>query len=194
MKKFLIPLLLSLYLIQLTLLFPVVEGTYAFLLVPAFFLVASIIFALLNIGSAVFIVAKHIDNFQNVRDTNRRVLAFKLLAIPFYVINLLIWVFMTGISVVMPGNIFFLMFGIPIGIGYAFLVLLSSSTYSIAILVSLRKNNEITRGKFVLHLVCQLIFVLDVIDQLVLTMRIRRITAKLAQESQGSEIGGGMGQ
>lgn len=166
MKKFLLPLLINLYLIQATLFLIMRFENFKLFIIPGLFIILAVVLAFINIGCAIFVAREIIADKRKRKAINRTVLLFKLLAIPFYAINYIIWTFMTGLFIVMPGNIFFLIFIVPIGIGFAFVVLLAASSYSIVLLFALKKNGEISLKKFIIHTFCQLIFVVDVIDQI----------------------------
>jgi len=102
----------------------------------------------------------------------RSVLGFKLALIPFFIIHFVMWlIFALG-----SFNPFmmFLWILIPIGIGYAYIALLVTSAYAITGIIALGRQGVITKRQAPLHIVLQLIFVLDVIDGIYLARLIKR--------------------
>lgn len=168
MKNLLFALLINLYLIQVLLFIVIQFNNYQLLIIPGFFIIFATVLAFINIGYPILNAKKIFIDKPKQNSINHMVLKFKLLAIPFYALNFLLWTSLTGLFIVMPGNIFFLLFVLPLGIGFAFLVLIASSTYSIVLLFALRKNRKISLKQFIIHLLCQLIFVVDVIDQILI--------------------------
>jgi glycopeptide antibiotics resistance protein len=128
-------------------------------------MILSAILAWVNIGNAVFCLRKNRADEIQTHSANRMVLVIKLLLIPFYAINFMIWSLLTAVFIPFAGNIIFLSVAIPIGIGFAYLMLAATSSYSITLLFSLMREGKIPLAQFILHTICQLFFMADVIDQ-----------------------------
>lgn len=179
MKKILLPslflLLICLYAIQAVVIsvLPKLDGNGELaILSPAIIIaVIAIVLCLINIGFAIYCAnsKKIATDKRKQRTINRTVLIFKLLAIPFFILNYAFWFMMNVALWVVPGLfVLSIIFAFPVGVGFTYLVLLSSSSYSIAILKVLYKNGEITKKKFILHTILQLLFMVDVIDQIII--------------------------
>ena len=171
MKRLLELFVVSLYLIQFSLFLAVWLSfdfeNYFFLGIPLIFVLVSVILAVLNIGNAVYFTRKMVANPSIIKSTGRTVLKIKLLAVPFYVLNFLLWTTLSGLFIVMPGNVFFIFIAIPAGIGFAYLAMLASSSYSIGLLFALKKNKKISFVKFVFVAICLLVFVADILGQMI---------------------------
>ncbi|MCL2109334.1 MAG: hypothetical protein FWH20_08335 [Oscillospiraceae bacterium] len=178
MKRLLFPLLLILYLIEAIVAFWLYSEIsssdrtydYALIYVALGITVVAGVLCVINIIFAVRKVKKFAENFaenkKKLRAVNRAVLAFKLLAMPFFVVNYAFW-FVANIALGVNTLIFISMIIIPLAVGFAFLVLLASSAYSIALLRALHTNGAITKRELKTHTVFQLLFVFDVVDSLV---------------------------
>lgn len=94
---------------------------------------------------------------------SRAALLFKILMIPFYAINLAVWLLLTASYIVLPGFQLFLA-AVPIGIGYTYLVLLTSSAYSLATIRAMRDDPCYSGRTWLVHILLQFVFVIDVID------------------------------
>lgn len=93
----------------------------------------------------------------------KKMIALKLITIPFYLINFAIWGILGMAMLVVPG----MFLGLPIvliGTAYSYFCLLVTSANSIAFINFKYRNAQISRRKAILHCVLQLIFVIDVID------------------------------
>ena len=87
-------------------------------------------------------------------------LVWKLLAVPYFLLNFLAWVAVASAFLVVPGLQVFLL-GLPLAAAATYLPLLTSSAYTIAA-ISAARNAGIPVKKR--HVVFQLLFVLDTID------------------------------
>lgn len=166
MKKTLILLIIVLYFPYIFLRF--IDGNAQ---LPAIIISLAIaaFLALVNIIYAVFGLKSLRTETQKYRSVNRTLLIAKLILIPFFALNLVIWMFLSGIFLLAPGGIIvdFILI-IPIALGFTYVTLLATSSYSIVLLFALLKNGTLSRKQFILHSVFQLIFVTDVIDQFVI--------------------------
>lgn len=94
----------------------------------------------------------------------KTVSVFKLVNIPFFMLNFGIWLFVT-MMILTPmfiGAIWLL----PLGVGYAYFVMLATSLPMIFYIFKLKCDNEISFASMTLHIILQLIFVLDIVDAL----------------------------
>jgi hypothetical protein len=107
------------------------------------------------------------------RSHNRIILSAKLAAMPFFAFNYFAWSLFAGAILLSPGMLILIAI-LPLAIGFTYSILLATSSYSISLLYALRKNGAISRKQFVVHSVLQLIFVVDVIDQIVIYRIIAR--------------------
>lgn len=98
----------------------------------------------------------------------------KLLLIPFFLLDMVLGValFVTGMFLVTP-----LLF-IPLLILSAWLVMLSTSLDVLQSLWAMCREGSITTKSFVLHVVCQLIFVLDVVDAWILCRKAKKVPSQ----------------
>ena len=103
----------------------------------------------------------------------------KLINIPFFILNILMWTALLLASF-NPFLIWLWLF-VPLAVAYAYLLLLATSSYAIVHLILLCRKGKISKGKCVLHIFLQLIFVADVIDILFL----RRMEKQMVTKSQG---------
>ena len=130
----------------------------------------SFVFACVNIVYAILWYKNIRTDAKKRQMTNRMILAAKWIAIPWFVLNLLFWMGLSGLMMIVTRGlgIFALVIVIPLSVGYTFVILLATSSYSLSLLFALYMNKEITRKQFILHSIFQLLFVVDVIDQIVI--------------------------
>jgi len=167
-------LLASLYLMQLLLFVAAAKGSQVLLIAAMVVLVFGIAGAVANIVYAVIRTPKLLSERQYRKTVSLQVLVFKLLAIPFFFINFGIASFFTSLFIIMPGGIFILGLVIPLCVGLAFLVMLATSIYSIMLVGALKAEGSIDMRKCVLYIICQLLFVVDIINQFFVVRLVRR--------------------
>jgi hypothetical protein len=137
---------------------------------------ANVILALSNIIHAVSIYRK--KSFD--RGFLRRVLIFKLLLAPFFIINFIVWTFFTSVSVMIQLLLPLAFSGIvaimllPIIVSITYLIFLPASVYAIAAIVANCRNGILSFAACVVHIVLQLLFVWDIIGCIVLLRTIAR--------------------
>lgn len=102
-----------------------------------------------------------------------RMLFFKLSVIPFFIFNFMLWTGVFGTLMLFPGGIFVLAL-VPIIIFLTFTVLLVTSSSTISVLVYCYRAKQIDISKLIVHIVLQLIFVVDVIDSIYLYKILRK--------------------
>lgn len=130
-----------------------------------------LVFGVLNIREAYSLYQK--NDFIGLRN---RMKLLKLGLIPYYAINLAIHgLFFLSSMAISRGLILFtpflIIFLIPIGLAY--LSILFSSTYSIGYLILNHKLGLIKWHKMILHILFQLIFIIDVLSTLFILIKYR---------------------
>jgi hypothetical protein len=100
----------------------------------------------------------------------KSILVFKLIMIPFFILNFLMWYMAMALVFLFGG---FLL--IPIGIAFTYIILLSSSAYVISELHVWYKNKEITPTFLIIHLILQLLFVADIIDYIYVYQTLNKV-------------------
>lgn len=114
--------------------------------------------------------AKKPEDKKNSRKTmNMVMLLFKLLAIPFFVVNFTIF----AIFAITP-LIFSIWMYYPIIIAATYFLMIVTSSYSIATISLYRKSNLLSDKEFVKHRKFQLIFIVDVIDAIYLFVMLQK--------------------
>ena len=97
-------------------------------------------------------------------------LVWKLLAIPYFLLNFLAWTAISAAFLVVPGLQVFLL-GLPLAALATYIPLLTSSAYTLSAIRAARRAGVPVKKR---HTVFQLLFVLDTIDALWLYFRLRR--------------------
>ena len=96
-------------------------------------------------------------------------LVWKLLAIPYFLLNFLAWTAIGAAFVVVPGLQLFLL-GLPLAAVATYIPLLTSSAYTLSAIRAARRRGVPIKKR---HSVFQLLFVLDTVDALWLYFRLR---------------------
>ena len=96
-------------------------------------------------------------------------LVWKLLAIPYFLLNFLAWTAISAAFLVVPGLQVFLL-GLPLAALATYIPLLTSSAYTLSAIRAARRAGVPVKKR---HTVFQLLFVLDTIDALWLYFRLR---------------------
>ena len=141
-------------------------------------LISILIVVLLILSGFGNILMSIISAFQSIEAKNRpnsmlnRMLFLKLSVIPFFVINFMLWTGLFGTFMCFPGGIFLLALA-PIIVLLTFTVLLVTSSSTISVLVYCYRAKQIDIYKLIVHIVLQLIFVVDVIDSIYLFIKLR---------------------
>lgn len=104
---------------------------------------------------------------KDTPDCFRTILTFKLIHIPFYIINFLAW-FILALAAANPFLMWMWLF-IPVAIVYTYGVLLSTSLYACTHLLARKRNGK--QQKIWYHVLLQLTFVLDVVDSVFLYVK-----------------------
>ena len=117
-----------------------------------------IINTILNIIIAIHIFKQ--NNLENARNSMKKI---KLYLIPYWVINFIFSLTITGVTLFMGGIIMGFIFLIQ-----TYLLFIATSCYSISFLGILLKNKKISLKSFIIHLLLQFCFVMDIIDTIYL--------------------------
>lgn len=104
-----------------------------------FFLILTISLAIANIVNAIVTALSNNNIILKNNRYSKTVLVFKLIMIPFFILNFVMW--QTAVAIVFLFGGFLL---IPIGIAFTYILLLSSSTHVIAELYVYYKSGKIT--------------------------------------------------
>ncbi len=100
-------------------------------------------------------------------------LLWKLLAVPYFLLNFAAWVMVSMAFVVLPGFQLFLL-GVPLAAAATYVPLLTSSAYTVAAVVAARRQGIPVKLR---HILLELVFVLDVIDAIWLYFHLRSAAA-----------------
>lgn len=179
MKQWGIGYLVSLYAIPATLIafFLLADGNVgaadACLTLFPFALGLNILLGIGAIAAVLFRLLRGGQSPELQKTFNRMALLMKLPAVPFFGINLLLWLLVSAAFLVIPGLQIFLLSSL-LGVAFAYFVVLVTSAYSVgALYLSFRAGGLTCKG-FVWGILLQLIFVADVISYLFLYFRVRR--------------------
>ncbi|MDR3344651.1 MAG: hypothetical protein LBT21_03555 [Oscillospiraceae bacterium] len=173
MKKIVIAFVASLYVLQ----------RYVFLCITSlngYFAFGILLFALLPFALAIAAVAVLLAELRQIRmypqklqELNKITLLSKLALVPFFVINFICWSMLSMLAI-MPMFIM-IVFGVQF---FAFVVtyfyILVTSVYSITAISLSKKNRHISSGEATVHIIFQLIPVLDVIDYIIVYCIIKK--------------------
>ena len=113
--------------------------------------------------------AERYDNLDGAVRLAGGGLVWKLLAIPYFLLNFLAWTAIGAAFVVVPGLQLFLL-GLPLAAVATYIPLLTSSAYTLSAIRAARRRGVPIKKR---HSVFQLLFVLDTVDALWLYFRLR---------------------
>lgn len=143
----------------------------------------TIVLAFTNIINAIITGVKRNNRFLTRNWYNKTMLVFKLVMIPFFILNFIIWYLFSSLFFLFGG---FLL--IPIGLTFTYLILLSSSSHVIAEMYVYYKSGKITFNFFIIHSILQLFFVIDIIDYIYVNRVINRVY-RYEQVGGGNNLG-----
>jgi hypothetical protein len=126
-----------------------------------------------NIIMSIISAFGSIINKNSLNSMINRMLFLKLSVIPFFILNFMLWTGLFGTLILFPGGIFLLALA-PIIVLLTFTVLLVTSSSTISVLVYCYRAKQIDISKLIVHIVLQLIFVVDVIDSIYLYKILRK--------------------
>lgn len=133
------------------------------------YLAMSVVNAVLAIHTAVTAP----NSPQACRQMSRVMLFVKLDAIPFFIANYVLWICVFAFSVILPLG-FTLWIFIPIAVIATYIVLLTTTAFSIPTIVLLARSKQLKPFEAIVHIVLQFIFVLDVIDVVYISIALRK--------------------
>lgn len=105
---------------------------------------------------------------------------YKLLFIPFQILTLLVLA-IAFLTLIMLGSAVY--FCTRFGVRFLYISLMSTSVYSILFVLFLYNKKKITLFETVVHIILQLIFVLDIVDSLYLASKYKNITIEKERTS-----------
>jgi hypothetical protein len=142
--------------------------------------VAAIVMIIINIISAARIRKRMAENEALQQKVIRGIFWYKILLIPVYATFFMLASMMLTFAIFLP-LLFLWIFALII---LAYLLLVTSALYAVAIIRTKHKEG-ILKIPSVIHGILQFLFVLDVIDYIVLFIRLRKpkVKKKLTQES-----------
>lgn len=140
-----------------------------------FLFIFTIALAIANIVNAIVTALTYKNNLLLNEWYSKAMLMFKLIMIPFFIVNFIMWYLAVALVFFFGG---FLL--IPIGTVFTYIILLSLSTHVIAELYVYYKNKKIAFNFFVFHSIMQLFFVIDIIDYIYIDRTLNK-TYKIEQ-------------
>jgi hypothetical protein len=127
---------------------------------PIIFSLWVVTYSVLSIINIISILSDYKNN--NIEKIFQKMKRIKTSLIPFWIINFICYVPISAILLAAGHGFGFII--VPLFIFLSYTVLILTSLFSILYLLKLRKNNIISRKQFVIHIILQLIFVIDIID------------------------------
>ena len=119
---------------------------------------------------------------ENMVRLSRTGVLLKLLEIPYFLLNFAAWVMVSMAFVVIPGFQIFLL-GVPLAAAATYVPLLTSSAYTLAAIVTAKRQAVPVK---LWHILLELIFVLDVLDAIWLFFHLRKArTVQATAEGPG---------
>lgn len=178
-KKWLLAFLINAYVLQLFLLLDVLPNNIVedypvpYLCIYLALLVFMVFLIIMNI---VYSIKLHKLAFYNKIKGNplKTIMIFKIGFIPFFLINFLFWFSMIGI-LLNPMMGFIGVFLIPIALISTYSTMLITSIYGISLISVMGRKNILKWGQCVIHIIFQLIFIVDVVDLIFLFVRYRKV-------------------
>lgn len=136
-------------------------------------LVVCVLVVVNAVGAATSIMKSQCLSFTTV-------LVFKLCLIPFYLINFICWMIASMVFhialVIWPF--------IPFIIAYTYITMLGTSVYVISKLFTLWRSKIIITKQFVVHCIMQFVFTVDVIDNVYLAIKQKKIEPTQSGQDQ----------
>lgn len=178
-KKWLLAFLINAYILQLLLLLDVLPNNLVedypelFLCIYLALLVFMVFLVIMNI---VYSIKLHKLAFHNTIKGNslKTIMIFKIGFIPFFLINFLFWLCLIGI-LLNPMMGFIGVFLIPMALISTYTTMLITSVYGISLISVMGRKNMLTWGQCVIHIIFQLIFIVDVVDLIFLFVKYRKV-------------------
>lgn len=123
-----------------------------------FFVIWTIIFIIFNICNIVYLINKIKNN--NIEIIKKYCRIIKIIIIPFWIIIIILYF---GSSYIFYITYNMALFDMPMPIIISYIILLSTSSYSISYLTILKKNGIININQFLKNVIFQLFFITDII-------------------------------
>lgn len=125
------------------------------------------VFSIINIVFSIKLAIATQD-IAKVRNEMRKVMLFiKLLCIPFFVFNFMLWVGFIGMLSIFPGGFLVWTF-VPVIVFVTFFILLVTSSFSLSTIILYGRSKILNKAEIIIHALLQLVFVLDIIDTIIL--------------------------
>ena len=118
------------------------------------------------------VLASRLAGREGAMPLCRLALGWKLLEIPYFLANFVLWLLVSGAFLVVPGLQLGLVTVLPLAAFATYLPVLSSSAYQLAAIRAAGKVGIAVRKR---HIVLSLLFVLDTIDAILLRHLLRRV-------------------
>lgn len=112
--------------------------------------------------------------FQGNPNPLKTIMFFKIAFIPYFIINFFFWFCVIGI-LLNPVMAFIGVALIPVAVISTYLTMLITSIYGISIISAMGRNKALTLREYVIHIICQLIFIVDVVDIIYLNIKYKKI-------------------
>lgn len=126
--------------------------------------IVNTIFALIN--------KKNMESNEEILERRiRNILIIKLVLIPFFLLNFMMWCLVTIVGIVPV--FMFMLAAAPIGILYTYWIFLSTTSYSIIVIREYYRFGGMSRLMYFALLISQFIFICDVVGFIVLHMFIK---------------------
>jgi hypothetical protein len=142
---------------------PMVEHYNIFII----WFVVFLIYTIINI-----IYLKHNINKNQFDKIYKYTKIVKLSIIPFWIINIVAYFGVMQFFVLLMWGMAVLI--VPIIVFISYLVLVSTSIYSISYIIVLKRNNKLTKKQFIINILFQLCFILDIIGLIYLLKLIKK--------------------
>ena len=134
-----------------------INNSYEYL--PTMFWIWVVLFSIVGVINIVSVILDFLKNETNI--LYKKMKRVKLGLIPYWLFNFLFYI-PISFSVLVIGHGFGFIF-IPLLIFASYIVLLQTSTFSFAYLLSLRRNSIISNKQLIVQTIWQLIFMIDII-------------------------------
>ena len=125
------------------------------------------------------VLASRLAGREEAMPLCRLALGWKLLEVPYFLTNFVLWLLVSGAFLVVPGLQLGLVTVLPLAAFATYLPVLSSSAYQLAAFRAAGKAGIVVRKR---HIVLSLLFVLDTIDAILLWRILRRAEKERKQE------------
>lgn len=136
-------------------------------------MVVSVILIFANIINALILVGSRSGYEGTIAGNAKKIFIFKLLLIPFYILNFFNWGMIMMALLIVPGLQLFLGI-ILVGVVWTYGILLSTTAYGAGIIWKMCKRKQIPMWAAVCLMILQFIFVVDIIGYMVFYLKYRK--------------------